>query len=217
MRNHGNYVASLDADRPLARRARRGARRDDRAGDVAPTKLLVSAAASSASAPATRGAARTARSSRTSSPGSDIVARVTILAEGTQGHLTGAALERFGLAGRSPQVWALGVKEVWEVAQAARPGHPHDGLAAAAAGSTASSAAASSTRWATTCVTLGIVVGLDYTRRDALRPRPAPGAEDAPARAARSSRAASASPGARRRSPRAASCAAGAASTSRAR
>ena len=42
---------------------------------------------------------------------------MTILAEGTQGHLTGAALERFGLAGESPQVWALGVKEVWKVAK----------------------------------------------------------------------------------------------------
>ena len=50
-------------------------------------------------------------------PGSDIAARVTILAEGTQGHLTGAALERFGLRGENPQVWALGVKEVWKVAK----------------------------------------------------------------------------------------------------
>jgi electron-transferring-flavoprotein dehydrogenase len=48
-------------------------------------------------------------------PGSDIVARVTVLCEGTQGHLTGAAIENFGLAGENPQVWALGVKEVWKV------------------------------------------------------------------------------------------------------
>jgi electron-transferring-flavoprotein dehydrogenase len=47
-------------------------------------------------------------------PGSDITARVTILAEGTQGHLTGVALDRFGMQSK-PQVWALGVKEVWEV------------------------------------------------------------------------------------------------------
>jgi electron-transferring-flavoprotein dehydrogenase len=48
-------------------------------------------------------------------PGADVVARVTVLAEGTQGHLTGVALERFGLHGENPQVWALGVKEVWKV------------------------------------------------------------------------------------------------------
>ena len=53
-------------------------------------------------------------------PGSDITARVTILAEGTQGHLTGAALDRFGLRGEYPQVWALGVKEVWRVAKPLR-------------------------------------------------------------------------------------------------
>ncbi len=50
-------------------------------------------------------------------PGSDITARVTILAEGTQGHLTGAALDHFGLRSDNPQVWALGVKEVWKVAK----------------------------------------------------------------------------------------------------
>ena len=48
-------------------------------------------------------------------PGSDLMARVTILAEGTQGYLTTAALERFRLQGDAPQVWALGVKEVWRV------------------------------------------------------------------------------------------------------
>src|SRR5205085_6235161 len=47
----------------------------------------------------------------------DIVARVTVLAEGTQGHLTGVALDRFGLRGDSPEVWALGVKEVGKVAK----------------------------------------------------------------------------------------------------
>jgi len=53
-------------------------------------------------------------------PGSDIAARVTILAEGTQGHLTGAALEHFNLRSDNPQVWALGVKEVWKVAKPLR-------------------------------------------------------------------------------------------------
>jgi electron-transferring-flavoprotein dehydrogenase len=49
-------------------------------------------------------------------PGSDLVARVTVLAEGTQGHLTNVALEHFSLRGcATPQVWELGVKEVWKV------------------------------------------------------------------------------------------------------
>src|SRR5207302_11134788 len=49
-------------------------------------------------------------------PGTDIKARVTVLAEGCWGHLTGAAIREFDLAdGREPQVWELGVKEIWKV------------------------------------------------------------------------------------------------------
>ena len=50
-------------------------------------------------------------------PGATSSRQVTVLAEGTQGHLTGAAISRFGLEGENPQVWALGVKEVWKVAK----------------------------------------------------------------------------------------------------
>jgi electron-transferring-flavoprotein dehydrogenase len=49
--------------------------------------------------------------------GVDVTAKVTVLAEGTAGHLTSAAIDRFGLQGRNPQIWALGVKEVWKVPQ----------------------------------------------------------------------------------------------------
>ena len=49
-------------------------------------------------------------------PGTDIKAEVTVLAEGCWGHLTGAAIREFDLAqGREPQVWELGVKELWKV------------------------------------------------------------------------------------------------------
>ena len=48
-------------------------------------------------------------------PGVDVTARVTVLAEGTAGHLTTAAIDAFGLEGMNPQIWALGVKEVWRV------------------------------------------------------------------------------------------------------
>jgi len=51
-------------------------------------------------------------------PGTDIKARATVLAEGCWGHVTGAAIKEFDLAaGREPQVWELGVKEVWKVAR----------------------------------------------------------------------------------------------------
>jgi electron-transferring-flavoprotein dehydrogenase len=50
-------------------------------------------------------------------PGVEVHAQATVLSEGTQGHLAGAAMERFGLRGEFPQAWSLGVKEVWRVAK----------------------------------------------------------------------------------------------------
>jgi electron-transferring-flavoprotein dehydrogenase len=51
-------------------------------------------------------------------PGTDVVAKATVLAEGCWGHLTGAAIREFDLGeGREPMVWELGVKEVWKVKQ----------------------------------------------------------------------------------------------------
>jgi electron-transferring-flavoprotein dehydrogenase len=48
-------------------------------------------------------------------PGADVVAKATVLAEGTLGHLTYAAYDYFDMHGPDPQAWELGVKEVWEV------------------------------------------------------------------------------------------------------
>lgn len=47
--------------------------------------------------------------------GAEILAKVTVLGEGGQGHLTKAAIERFGLVRPNPQTYSLGVKEIWEV------------------------------------------------------------------------------------------------------
>jgi electron-transferring-flavoprotein dehydrogenase len=49
-------------------------------------------------------------------PGTDVTAQHTVLAEGCWGSLTGAAIREFDLSeNREPQVWELGVKEVWKV------------------------------------------------------------------------------------------------------
>ncbi|MFZ5623621.1 MAG: 4Fe-4S dicluster domain-containing protein [Gemmatimonadota bacterium] len=88
----------------------------------------------------------------------DLTARITVLSEGTRGALSQAYIDWQGLAGENPQIYALGVKEVWEVK---RPldrvihtlGWP---LPADAFGGT----------WMYPLgpdqVSLGIVVGLDY-------------------------------------------------------
>ncbi|HEX6491316.1 MAG TPA: electron-transfer flavoprotein:ubiquinone oxidoreductase [Gaiellaceae bacterium] len=119
MRNHGNRIASLsELGRWLAGQA-------EEAGalllpETAATKLLVDHGRVRGIRTGDKGRGRNGEELANFEPGSDLLARVTVLAEGTQGHLTGAAIERFGLAGENPQVWALGVKEVWRVARPLR-------------------------------------------------------------------------------------------------
>ena len=114
MKNHGNYVASLSQlTRWLAEQA-------EEAGatilpETAAEKLLVKDGRVLGVRTGDKGRGRNGQPLANFEPGSDILARVTILCEGTQGHLTGVAIDTFGLEGESPQVWALGVKEVWKV------------------------------------------------------------------------------------------------------
>ena len=116
MRNHGNYVASLSQlGRWLGEEA-------EGAGamilpETSAVKLLVGDGRVRGIRTGDKGRGRKGEELTNFEPGSDVLARATVLAEGTQGHLTGAAIERFGLHGDNPQVWALGVKEVWKVAR----------------------------------------------------------------------------------------------------
>jgi len=49
-------------------------------------------------------------------PGYDLRSKITVLAEGTRGSLTKQLVRRFGLdKDRNPQVYGVGVKELWEV------------------------------------------------------------------------------------------------------
>ena len=114
MRNHGNYVASLSQlGRWLAEQA------EEAGATILPetpaARLLVTDGRVRGVRTGDKGRGRNGEQLPNFEPGSDLVARVTVLAEGTQGHLTGAAIRHFGLEGDNPQVWALGVKEVWKV------------------------------------------------------------------------------------------------------
>ena len=114
MRNHHNYVVSVaQLGRFLAEQA-------ESAGaallpETDAQKLLVADGRVQGIRTGDKGRGRDGEKLGNFEPGSDIAARITVLAEGTQGHLTGAAISRFGLEGENPQVWALGVKEVWKV------------------------------------------------------------------------------------------------------
>ncbi len=116
MRNHGNYVVSVaQLGKFLSEQAEElGAYM---LPETAAQKLLVADGRVRGIRTGDKGRGREGEELANFEPGSDIVARVTVLAEGTQGHLTGAAISHFGLEGENPQVWALGVKEVWKVAK----------------------------------------------------------------------------------------------------
>jgi electron-transferring-flavoprotein dehydrogenase len=113
MWNHGNHVASLgELGRWLAEKA-------EELGvtivpETAAAKVLVQGGRVVGVRTGDKGRGRLGEQLANFEPGSDVTARVTILAEGTQGHLTGVVMRLFGLSSR-PQVWALGVKEIWEV------------------------------------------------------------------------------------------------------
>ena len=114
MRNHHNYVVSVaQLGRFLAEQAEGAGAAILPATDA--QKLLVRDGRVQGIRTGDKGRGRDGEKLGNFEPGSDIAARITVLAEGTQGHLTGAAISRFGLEGESPQVWALGVKEVWKV------------------------------------------------------------------------------------------------------
>jgi electron-transferring-flavoprotein dehydrogenase len=116
MRNHHNYVASVSQlGRWLAEEAEAGGAMI--LPETAAERLLVTDGRVRGVRTGDKGRGRGGEPLANLEPGSDITGRVTVLAEGTQGHLTGVAIERFGLQGESPQVWALGVKEVWKVAK----------------------------------------------------------------------------------------------------
>ncbi len=116
MRNHGNYVASLSQlGRWLSEQA------EEAGATILPETsghaLIAGDGRVRGVRTGDRGRGKGGEELGNFEPGSDVHARVTVLAEGTQGHLTGVAIDRFGLQGESPQVWALGVKEVWKVAK----------------------------------------------------------------------------------------------------
>ena len=97
-------------------------------------------------------------------PGVELRGRETLFAEGCRGSLTKTLVERFRSARRDcdPQTYAIGIKELWEVAPGAAParaGRAHDRLAARHA---RPMAARSSTTSKSGQVAVGFVIGLDY-------------------------------------------------------
>jgi electron-transferring-flavoprotein dehydrogenase len=114
-KNHGNEVISVAA---LCRYMQAQA---EEAGaylltETAATQLIVEDGAVVGVRSGDKGRGKDGEEQGNFEPGTDIAAQATVLAEGCWGHLTDAAVGEFDLdEGREPQVWELGVKEVWKV------------------------------------------------------------------------------------------------------
>jgi electron-transferring-flavoprotein dehydrogenase len=114
-KNHGNEVVSVSA---LARFQQRQAEEGGAyiLTETAATQLIVQEGRVVGIRSGDKGRGKDGEPLGNFEPGTDMKAQAVVLAEGCWGHLTGAAIREFNLAeGREPQVWELGVKEVWKV------------------------------------------------------------------------------------------------------
>jgi electron-transferring-flavoprotein dehydrogenase len=114
-KNHGNEVISVSA---LARYQQQQAEEGGAyvLTETSATQLLVTDGRVQGVRTGDKGRGKDGQPLGNFEPGTDVTAQATVLAEGCWGHLTGPAIREFDLAeNREPQVWELGVKEVWKV------------------------------------------------------------------------------------------------------
>lgn len=157
MRNHGNYIASIcEIVRWLGEKA------EELGVNIFPG---FPADALFTEGNRVRGVRTTPSGlERDGSPGSgyseptDLTARVTVLSEGTRGTLSQAWRAWQGVGSPNPQIFALGVKEVWQVRR------PMDRIIHTMGWPLPSDAFGGSWAYplAENLVSLGLVVGLDY-------------------------------------------------------
>jgi electron-transferring-flavoprotein dehydrogenase len=161
MHNAGNYVASIsEIVRWLGEKA------GELGVDVFPGfpagGLLVDGDRVTGVRTVPSGLDRDGQPMATHMPSADIVAKVTALSEGTRGMLTQAYLEWADVGAENPQVYALGVKELWELER------PLDRVIHTMGWPLPSDVFGGSFMYPLepTVAALGLVVGLDYPYRD---------------------------------------------------
>ena len=158
MHNRGNYVASLcEIVRWLGEQAE--ALGVNVFTGFPAASLLVDGARVVGVRTAASGLDRDNRPLANSLAPNDLVAKVTVLAEGTRGMLSQAWCAWQQVTGENPQLFALGVKELWETRQ------PLDTIIHTLGWPLPSDAFGGSFMYplAPNLVALGLVVGLDYT------------------------------------------------------
>ncbi len=122
LRNHGNYIISLQqlgkwlSDLVEAEGV-------DMFSGFAGSELLMDGERVVGVRTGDRGIGRHGAQRANFEPGVDIRAKVTILADGVRGNLTKQLTQRSRIAvGRQPQLFALGIKELWDVPAGRLPG-----------------------------------------------------------------------------------------------
>lgn len=113
MHNQGNYIASIaEIVRWLGEKA------EEAGVNVLPgfpvDSLLVDGGRAVGVRTAPTGLDRSGEPGSRYEPPTDLTARVVVLSEGTRGPLTQAYLRWQNIAAQNPQIYALGVKEIWE-------------------------------------------------------------------------------------------------------
>lgn len=115
-KNHGNFVASISQ---LA--TWMGEKAEELGvmifNEMAAVKLIVEDGVVKGVRTDDKGADKDGNPLENFQAGSDILAKATVLGEGTTGHLSMALFDHFEVPRENPQIYALGVKEVWDVAK----------------------------------------------------------------------------------------------------
>jgi electron-transferring-flavoprotein dehydrogenase len=115
LRNHGNYIISLNRFVKWLAGLVEAEGVDIFAGFAA-TEVLYEDGRVAGVRTGDRGIGKHGEKKSTFEAGVDIKARVTILADGVRGNLTKAVVRRLALdEGRAPQLYAIGIKELWEI------------------------------------------------------------------------------------------------------
>ena len=157
MQNHGHYIGSLsEMVRWLGEKAE-GLGVNIFAGFPAASLLMEERKVLGVRTTPT-GLARDGTPGAGFAPATDIAARVTVLAEGTRGSLAQAYMQDARIGSENPQIFALGVKEIWETKR------PLDAVIHTLGWPVPTDAFGGSFAYplTPTLVALGIVVGLDY-------------------------------------------------------
>ena len=161
--NHGNYVISLgNVVRWLGQQAE-AAGVEVYPGFAAASLLLNAQGAVRGVVTGDLGVGRDGQPGDSFQPGMELHAKYVLFAEGARGHLGRQLIARYGLAkGRDPQVYGIGLKELWEV----DPARHDPGLVVHTAGWPLDSATYGGSflyHMAENRVAVGYVVGLGYT------------------------------------------------------